>query len=62
MPDIFISCDCKDWYESGPCKNMLIHDNVFSQKDPVLLKPICISKPVDNVHENIKIYDNKIKE
>ena len=22
MPDIYISCDCRDWYESGPCRNM----------------------------------------
>ena len=59
MPDIFISCDCKDWYESGPCKAMKIHDNTFSQKNPIKFQPICIGKPVDNVHENIEIYDNK---
>ncbi|MCH5316133.1 MAG: hypothetical protein J1E81_09475 [Eubacterium sp.] len=60
MPDIFISCDCKDWYESGPCKSMKIHHNSFSQKNPVKFEPICIGKPVSNVHENIDIYDNKI--
>lgn len=59
MPDIFISCDCKDWYESGPCKNMKIHGNTFSRKDPVKFEPICIGKPVDNVHENVDIFDNK---
>ena len=59
MPDIYISCDCRDWYESGPCKNMKIYNNTFSQKDPVVLDPLCMLKPVDNVHENIKIYDNK---
>lgn len=58
MPDIFISCDCKDWYESGPCKNLKIHDNIFSKSDAVLIKPICIDNPVDNVHENIDIYSN----
>lgn len=62
MANIFISCDCRDWYESGPCKNMKIHDNTFSQKEPVLLKPIAAVKPVKNVHENIEIFDNKIEE
>lgn len=62
MPDIFISCDCRDWYESGPCRNMKIHDNVFSQKKPVLLKPIAVLKPVSDVHRNIEIFDNKIEE
>lgn len=61
MPDIFISCDCRDWYESGPCKNMKIHNNRFSQKNPVVLKPIAVVKPVKNVHENIQIYDNTIE-
>lgn len=58
MPDIFISCDCKDWYESGPCKSLKIHHNSFSKKDAVKLEPICILKPVPNVHENIEISDN----
>lgn len=62
MPDIFISCDCRDWYESGPCKNMKIHDNVFSQKNAVLIKPIAVVKPVKNVHKNIEIYNNKTEE
>lgn len=59
MPDIYISCDCRDWYESGPCKNMKIHNNVFSQEKDVVLDPLCLVKPVENVHENIEIYDNK---
>ncbi len=59
MPDIYISCDCRDWYESGPCKNMKIYNNVFSQKNAVVFEPLCLVKPVKNVHENIKIYDNK---
>lgn len=59
MPDIYISCDCRDWYESGPCKNMKIYNNVFSQKNPVVFEPLCLLKPVKNVHENIKIFDNK---
>ncbi len=58
MPDIYISCDCSDWYESGPCKDLKIHDNIFSQKDAVVIEPICMDKPVENVHENIKIYNN----
>lgn len=62
MPDIYISCDCRDWYESGPCKNMKIYNNIFSQKNPVVLDPLCIFKPVDNVHQNIQIYDNKNSE
>ncbi|MDD6728045.1 MAG: hypothetical protein PUE08_02355 [Eubacteriales bacterium] len=62
MPDIFISCDCRDWYESGPCRNMKIHNNMFSQKNPVVLKPIAVVRPVANVHKNIEIYDNEIKE
>lgn len=61
MPDIYISCDCRDWYESGPCKLLKIHNNVFSQKNPVKLEPICLGKPVENVHENIDIYDNTIR-
>lgn len=59
MPDIFISCDCRDWYESGPCKSLKIHNNVFSQKNPIKFEPICVGKPVENVHENIEIFDNK---
>lgn len=59
MPDIYISCDCRDWYESGPCKNMKIHNNVFSQKKPVVLEPLCMFKPVPDVHENIEIFDNE---
>lgn len=58
MPDIYISCDCRDWYESGPCKNMKIHNNVFSKKNAVVLEPLCIEVPIENVHENIEIYDN----
>lgn len=60
MPDIYISCDCRDWYESGPCKNMKIHNNIFSKENAVLLEPLCINTPVANVHENIEIYDNII--
>ncbi len=59
MPDIYISCDCSNWYESGPCKNMKIYKNKFSQTNPVVLEPICKFKPVDNVHENIEIFDNE---
>lgn len=62
MPDIFISCDCRDWYESGPCRNMKIHGNTFSQKNPVLIKPIAVLKPVKDVHRGIQIFDNEIKE
>ncbi len=62
MRDIFVSCDCRDWYESGPCKNMEIHDNVFSQKNPILFKPISLGKAVDNVHENIRVFNNIIRE
>lgn len=58
MPDIYISCDCKDWYESGPCKAMKIYNNHFSQKNPVKFEPICVGRPVKNVHENIEIFDN----
>lgn len=60
MPDIYISCDCKDWYESGPCKSLKIHDNDFSQQNPVKFEPICLGKPVANVHENVEVFDNKI--
>ena len=62
MPDIFISCDCKDWYESGPCRNLEIFNNTFSKKNAVKLEPICVNKPVKDVHRNIKIYDNEIGE
>lgn len=62
MPDIYISCDCRDWYESGPCKDLKIYNNKFSQKNPVVLEPLCMIKPVDNVHENIEIFDNEIGE
>lgn len=60
MPDIYISCDCRDWYESGPCKNMKIHNNIFSKENAVVLEPLCINTPVANVHENIEIYDNTV--
>lgn len=58
MPDIFISCDCRDWYESGPCKDLKIHNNKFSKPNAIKFEPICLGKPVKNVHENIEIYDN----
>lgn len=62
-PNQFVfECDCKDWYESGPCRNLEIFNNTFSKEDAVLIKPICIGKPVSDVHRNIKIYDNKIGE
>lgn len=61
MPDIYISCDCREWYESGPCKNMKIHNNIFSQEKAVVLDPLCMFRPVNNVHENIKVYDNETK-
>ncbi len=60
MPDIYISCDCKYWYESGPCKCLDIYENVFSKENPVLLEPLCRKKPVPNIHENINIYNNTI--
>lgn len=62
MPDIYISCDCRDWYESGPCRNLEIFNNTFCKKDAVVIEPIAFSKPVKDVHRNIKIYDNKINE
>lgn len=58
MADIFISCDCRDWFESGPCRNLKIHNNAFSKKAAVLIEPYCEGKPVDNVHRSINIYDN----
>lgn len=61
MPDIYISCDCNHWYESGPCRNLEIFNNIFS-KDLVKIEPISVNKPVKDVHRNIKIYDNKIGE
>lgn len=62
MPDIYISCDCNHWYESGPCRNLEIFNNIFSKKDSVKIEPISVNKPVKDVHRNIKIYDNKIGE
>ena len=60
--DIYISCDCNHWYESGPCRNLEIFNNIFSKKDSVKIEPISVNKPVKDVHRNIKIYDNKIGE
>jgi len=40
MPDIYISCDCNHWYESGPCRNLEIFNNIFSKKDSVKIEPI----------------------
>lgn len=62
MLDIYISCDCNNWYESGPCRNLEIFNNIFSKKDSVKIEPISVNKPVKDVHRNIKIYDNKIGE
>ncbi|MCC8074093.1 MAG: hypothetical protein LIO62_08225 [Clostridiales bacterium] len=60
MPDIYISCDCKEWFESGPCKNLTIHNNTFSRQNSVVFEPLCLHKPVQAVHENILIYGNKV--
>ena len=32
------------------------------KKNAVKLEPICVNKPVKDVHRNIKIYDNEIGE
>ena len=39
-----------------------IFNNTFSKKNAVKLEPICVNKPVKDVHRNIKIYDNEIGE
>ena len=36
--------------------------NVLLKKNAVKLEPICVNKPVKDVHRNIKIYDNEIGE
>ncbi|MBQ9229456.1 MAG: hypothetical protein IJ168_11600 [Eubacterium sp.] len=59
MADIYISCDCNEWYESGPCENMQIFGNRFSKENAVVIEPICLEEPVKNVHKNILIYDNR---
>lgn len=41
---------------------MKIHDNTFSKKDPIKFEPICLLKPVKDVHRNVLIYDNIIAE
>lgn len=62
MASIYISDDAQSWYESGPCRNVTIRDNVFSRPraTAILVEP---TNPTVNtnttVHSNFTIADNK---
>ncbi len=61
MACIYISCDCKEWYESGPCRNVEIHNNTFYNKDYALcVEPIALDRVHEGVHQNIRFYSNAL--
>lgn len=62
MSGILLSDDAISWYESGPCKDVTIQNNVFDYCGgaSVLIKPENISHS-GYIHENIKILNNTFK-
>ena len=59
MSAILIGSDAKNWYESGPVRDMTVRNNTFLYcAEPVInIDPEnCV--PNDSVHQNIRIEDN----
>ena len=72
MSHIFISNDADEWFESGPVRDMEIHDNSFyKNNDEKLVKsdsPVILIEPVTlggkikaAVHRNIRIFSNNFE-
>ena len=72
MPQIYISNDADEWYESGPVRDMEIYSNNFYKNtDDKLVKsdcPVILIEPVTlggkikaAVHRNIKIFSNNFE-
>lgn len=62
MSAILLSDDAKSWYESGPCKDVTIKDNVFEASfgTPILIKPENRRRE-GFIHSNINIIGNDFK-
>lgn len=72
MSNLFISNDANDWYESGPVRDMQIHDNVFhmpprlqkklwSTFAAILVEPVTLGGKVTGpIHSGIRIFNNQI--
>lgn len=62
MSGILLSNDAKSWYESGPCKDVTIRNNVFDYcgGTPVLIYPEN-RVHTEYIHENIRILNNTFK-
>lgn len=63
MSGILLSDDAKSWFESGPCRDVIIKGNVFDYcgKTPILIWPEN-SVADDTIHRNIKIVGNKFND
>ena len=62
MSGVLLSDDASSWYESGPCADVTIKDNIFDYcgENGVLIKPEN-SVHAGAVHKNIKIIGNEFK-
>lgn len=59
MAAILVSDDARNWYESGPVKDLTIKDNVFYEcREPVILVLPETETPERPVHKNILIENN----
>lgn len=61
MASIYISNDAQGWYESGPCRNVTIRDNVFirPRAAAILVEPTNPTVSTeDTVHSSFTIVDN----
>lgn len=62
MASIYISDDAQSWYESGPCRNVTIQDNIFSRPRAaaILVEPTNPTVSTSStVHSNFTIANNK---
>ncbi|MGG7213893.1 InlB B-repeat-containing protein [Clostridium nigeriense] len=67
MAAIYISNDAQGWYESGPVRDVTIHNNIFKRSgNGTVTQPVIYIYPTNpnvstdkTVHENINISNNK---
>lgn len=64
MAAIFISCDGKDWYESGPTKNVVVRENQFTfcHKQAVCVEPTNEKSGNQKIHGKIFVQNNQLKQ
>jgi len=62
MSGVLFSDDAISWYESGPCKDVTIQNNIFDHcaQTPILIKPENLVHQ-GYIHENIRILNNEFR-